>query len=90
MAPRDLRYSSKASLDGLSGSLDPFGSPGLRLYGSTVLTAFTDSRTLWRLAQTAITMMMIFYCSYRNKILHAAIYMFGLGIRHYGQELKHM
>ena len=34
-------------------------------------------------------MMMIFYCSYRNKFLHAAIYLFGLGIRHYGQEFKH-
>jgi hypothetical protein len=31
-----------------------------------------------------------FYCSYRNKILHAAIYLSGLGIRHSGQELKHM
>jgi len=34
-------------------------------------------------------MMMIFYCSYSNKFLHAAIYRFGLG-SHYGQELKHM
>jgi hypothetical protein len=37
-----------------------------------------------------LMMMMIFYCSYRNKILHAAIYLFGLGTRHYRQEFKHM
>jgi len=32
----------------------------------------------------------VFYCSFRIKTVLTAIYLFGLGIRHYGQEIKHM
>jgi hypothetical protein len=32
----------------------------------------------------------VFYCSSRNKTLLTVINLFGLGIRHYGQEVKHM
>jgi len=40
--PTDLRESSKASLEGLSESLNPFGFLGLRLYGPHCIHGFSD------------------------------------------------